>query len=132
MRWINALIELLIRLRGGREPRWVLPPVAAEEVQEWSAEDRAELLRFLRSGTGRALLMRLRYNEALLLANACDVSQRNVEHARGRAVGYRECAASLILLSAADQAAATEQVEDFAGPALRGASELRNQLSHEG
>jgi|GEM_PF-2209599 len=124
-------------LAGGTAPALGVSPV---DAPEWDADDRGALLAFLRTHTGRTLLLWLRHSEEVLKATACDAAQTRVDHARGRAVGYREAIASLILLSAPEGAATgrggnddapENQVEDFAEPPVRGAAELRNQLSHD-
>jgi len=137
---ITRVIEFLIRvLRAccAEEPKPQLTlGVSVQDLPEWDSDDRGALLAFLRTPTGRTLLLWLRHNEEVLKATACDAAQSRVDHARGRAVGYREAIASLILLSAPadEQAKGGDETSDdntFAEPPVRGAAELRNQLSHE-
>lgn len=98
---------------------------APEEAPEWTAEDRGALLNYLRSPSGRVLLVTLRVQEEILKAAACSDTEKRVDHARGQAVGYRKGIASLIVLSAPPP-----PKEETADTPDRGADELRDQLSH--
>lgn len=125
---MKRLLNLLVRtlwLRLRPHALIVVSP-APEEKPEWDAEDQAQLLHFLRSDTGRKLLVTLRCNEEIQKANACEQEVTRVDHARGRAVGYREAIASLIVLSAP----LPPNEEDTADSPDRGADELRKNLSH--
>lgn len=106
-------------------PALVIP--APETKPEWTPDMQQGLLVYLRSPSGGMLLQVLRHNEELLKSNACDGEQRRVDHARGRAVGYREAIASLIVLSAPPP---PPDVEKPAASPDGDADELRDQLSH--
>lgn len=93
---------------------------------EWTSDHQQALLNFLRSDTGKQMLLMLRYSEEGLKSIACDEAQKRIDHARGRAVGYRECTASLIVLSAPQPL----KEENTADTSDSGADELRDQLSH--
>lgn len=107
-------------------PALVIP--APETKPEWTGDMQQALLVYLRSPSGGTLLAVLRHNEELLKSNACDAEQRRVDHARGRAVGYREAIASLIVLSAPPPP--QEEEKPAAGPD-GDAGQLREQLSHQ-
>lgn len=124
-RLLNRLRHLLrSRLLAGMLE---LPTPAPETAPEWNADHRAALLYFLKSPTGHAVLQTLRHNEELLKATACDSEQRRVDHARGRAVGYREAAATLIILSA--PLPPPPSGEESAQDATRGPDDLRERLA---
>jgi len=144
---INKVINFLIRLlrafcTEGPKPQIALG-VSPVDAPEWDSDDRGALLAFLRTPTGRTLLLWLRHSEEVLKSTACDAAQTRVDHARGRATGYREAIASLILLSAGSQtppfggplvggpSSAEGDDNTFAAEPVRGAAQLRNQLSHE-
>lgn len=102
-----------------------VPVPAPEDAPEFSAEDRCALLAYLRSPAGASLLLTMRYQEEILKQQACDDTEKRVDHARGQAVGYRKAIATLIVLSA-PQPSKEELAEKPAG----GADDLRDQLSH--
>lgn len=98
---------------------------APEVPPEWTAEDRGALLHFLRGASGTKLLQTMRCQEEILKGQACDDTEKRVDHARGQAVGYRKGIASLIVLSAPPP-----PKEETATSPDRGSDELRDQLSH--
>ena len=101
---------------------------AREDEIEWTPDMQQKLLAFLRTQAGAQLLQVLRQKEETLKAIACDGEQRRVDHARGRAVGYREAIASIIVLSAPPP----PQEEEKPAKSTDGdAEELREQLSHQ-
>jgi len=122
---------LLNLLRGTPAPLLPARPLveldapALEEAPEWLPEDRGTLLQFLRSDSGRRLLSTLRVHEEILKAQACDETEKRVDHARGKAVGYRSALASLIVLSAPPPPSV-----ETAAKSDSGADDLRKQLSH--
>jgi len=103
-----------------------LPKPAAENPPEWTAEHAGHLLHYLRSESGQTLLATLRHKEEQLKAIACTEEHPHPEHARGRAVGYRNTIATLIVLSAVP----AEPEQNTADGADSGADRLRDQLSH--
>lgn len=106
-------------------PEILLPSPVEEDAPEWTAEDAATLLAYLRADNGRLLLRVMRHQEELLKRQACDDTEKRVDHARGQAVGYRKAIASLIVLSAPPP-----PKEETADTPDSGADELRDQLSH--
>jgi hypothetical protein len=109
-------------------PEWllaVLGPVPEEALPDWSADNQARLLTFLRSDDGRLLLAHLRAAEEQLKTQACDHGEKDIDHARGRAVGYRQALASIIIFSASPP-----QKEDIATEPSSDAARLRETLSH--
>jgi len=136
LRSVTAAIFACFRWKHVSNTQRLMLGVSVQDLPEWDADDRGALLAFLRTGTGRTLLLWLRHSEEVLKSTACDAAQTRVDHARGRAVGYREAIASLILLSAPKDGADAQSgdetsADDFVETPVRGAAALRNQLSHE-
>lgn len=125
------MARLLNRLRSALWRRWsadaqhvtLLTTPAPEDETEWTADDRARLLVFLRSESGRKLLQILRTREEMLKSVACAEHEKRVDHARGKAVGYRQAAATLIVLSAPPP---PQEGEKSASDSAEGSEALRN------
>lgn len=124
-RWLLNLLRLTPAPLPPARPLVELDTPALEESLEWLPEDRGALLQYLRSDTGRKLLSTLRVQEELLKTQACDETEKRVDHARGKAVGYRSALASLIVLSAPPPSPV-----ETAEKSDSGADDLRDQLSH--
>jgi hypothetical protein len=127
--WNRLQQVLWRRLSAAQDPRLaaILTAPAPEDEVPWTDEDRGALLGFLRSEAGTKLLQILRSREELLKSAACSDHERRVDHARGKAVGYRQAAATLIILSAPPSP--PHQGEESAADSDRGAEALRQQHS---
>lgn len=126
-RLLNRLRRTLWR-RLSDDPQHVrvLTDPAPEDEVEWSADDRARALTFLKSETGRKLLQLLRSREEILKTAACSEHEKRVDHARGKAVGYRQAVATLIVLTAPPT---PKEEENPADDSDDGAEALRNRHS---
>jgi hypothetical protein len=126
-RWLlNRVLRALWPLYRRGLPELCAPAPEAEPV--WTPDMQQKLLAFLRTPTGAQLLVVLRQKEEILKSIACDGEQRRVDHARGRAVGYHEALASLIVLSAPPP---PQEEEKPANSPDGDAEEIRAQLSHQ-